>query len=194
AAGAVRAALASGDELLAADVRCEPAEKQEWELVVQPAVGRAAEPQEVTVRWPDLRALPKDVSLTLVDPASGTRRYLRTTASYTFRAEGPRRLRVVAERRTGPVIAITGLSLQPLRGNSRAIGFTLSAPAAVDVEVVAPTGRVVAAVARKRAADAGHNQLVWTGPAAPGVYLLRATATNDEGACVQAVQPIVLTR
>ncbi len=195
---ALRAALLRNDEPLAVDLREGLGQRQEWDLSValpdQPAGGEAT--REATITWPDLRALPRDTSLFLVDPATNTRRYLRTTAAYTCRLEGgSRRLRIVAEPRTGALIAITGLDVVSSgRGTSRTVRFTLSAAATVEIEAVSPTGRRVASIARGRASEAGQNEVFWSQAVAPGIYMLRVTATTDEGATVQAVRPCVGAR
>ena len=64
----------------------------------------------------------------------------------------------------------------------------------MDLDLLAPTGRVVGVVARAHAAASGLNQMLWSGTLSPGIYLLRATATTDEGAAAQAVRPVVVTR
>ena len=61
-------------------------------------------------------------------------------------------------------------------------------------ELLAPTGRVAAMVARGRACTAGLNQVSWRAALGPGVYLLRATATTEDGTSVQAVRPVVVVR
>ncbi|MBI3947394.1 MAG: hypothetical protein HY321_15840 [Armatimonadetes bacterium] len=190
ASASVRASLVGADGPLSVDVRRSADGAQEWELLVGP--NDPAGEGEITLTWPDLRSLPKDLSLTLVDTTTGARRSLRTVASYTFRA-GERRFRIVAQRRNAPAVVITGLDLVPGRG-ARAVRFTLNAAASVDVEVLSPGGRSVAVLARGRAADAGANQVAWGGPAAPGVYLLRAVATTEDGSSVQAIKPVVITR
>ncbi|NLC55302.1 MAG: hypothetical protein GX774_00510, partial [Armatimonadetes bacterium] len=187
-----RAVLLGSQGPLSADLRT-GAPSQEWEIEVQPDPTRSSD--TVTLTWPDLSTLPKDVKLTLIDPATGARRYMRSTRAYSFRAtDQPRRLRVVAEPRTSAPVMITEVSLVSTRANSRVVRFGLSASATVDVEVVSPSGQSVGTLARGRASDPGTNQVVWSGPARPGTYLLRITATNDEGASVRVVRPIVITR
>jgi hypothetical protein len=176
---------------LAVDIRSGSSVRQEWEVVVDPGV---AEPVEVTLACPDTRALPKEISLTLVDLASGTRRHLRTAGAYTFRTEGPRRFRLVAERRSGPAVSVTGVELVPLRGDAKMLRYVLSTAAVVDAQLVSPSGRTVATVTRGRASDPGTNQVAWSGPVAPGIYLLTVTATTEDGASAQAVRPVLVTR
>jgi len=55
-------------------------------------------------------------------------------------------------------------------------------------------GRLAAVVARGRACAAGRSQVSWRGALGTGVYLLRATATTEDGTSVQAVRPVVVVR
>ena len=90
-------------------------------------------------------------------------------------------------------VAITGLDVMPTRSGARVVTVTLSAAASVDLDVLAPSGKVVATVARGRAAVQGVNQLFWSGTVAPGLYLVRATATAGR-ASIQSMRPVVITR
>ncbi|MBI3946794.1 MAG: hypothetical protein HY321_12800 [Armatimonadetes bacterium] len=194
-AASVDVASVQGELPLSVDVRAGgPPGRQEWRLSVSAAAPAPGE--EVTLTWPDLSALPKDVRLTLVDEAANVRRYLRTTASYTLPLdESGRRLLLVAEPRTGPAIAITGLEVAGGPGRSgRAVRFSLSAAAAVDVAVMSPAGRTVRVLATRQASGAGQNQVTWPAGGLPGIYLVRVTATTEEGAAAQAVCPVIFTR
>jgi len=82
----------------------------------------------------------------------------------------------------------------PGGGGAGTVRFTPSAEASVDLDVLSPTGRVVEMVTHGRAGAAGLNQVSWRGALGPGVYLLRATATTEDGTSVQAVRPVVVTR
>ena len=135
----------------------------------------------------------------LEDLDTGKRRSMRTTASYVFRGAS-RRFRVTVEPRTGPAVLVSGLELanggMGQRGNG-AMGlarFALSADASVDLELLSPAGRVAAVLARGRACAAGLNQVSWRGALGTGVYLLRATATTEDGASVLAARPVVVVR
>ncbi|MDH7569429.1 MAG: hypothetical protein QHJ73_07580, partial [Armatimonadota bacterium] len=130
------------------------------------------------------------------DTASGARRSLRTSGSYAYRDTGAeRRFEVVAEPVKPGNLLISGLTLEAGRGpNSRVVRFVLSTDAAVDVEVMSPSGRVAAILGRGKPGRAGANEVTWSGAVAPGVYWLRATATADDGTSAQAVRPVVVTR
>ena len=163
-----------------------------WEFAIEASWPSA----DVTITWPDLSGMGSGDRVVLQDLDATVRRSMRSTASYTFRAgQGvQRRFRVLAEPRGAGGVAITGLEVAPLRSNTRVVRFTLSTDASVDLEILSPSGRTVATVARGRAFMQGVNQAVWSGPAAPGLYLLRAAATAEDGGVVQAVRPVAVVR
>ncbi|MDH7569961.1 MAG: FlgD immunoglobulin-like domain containing protein, partial [Armatimonadota bacterium] len=158
---------------------------------------------DVTLQWPDLSALPRDLRVTLTDLDGGTRRYLRTTGSLTINSgeTGRRRLRLEVTRGGNALLAISNVTVSPTRArNGLEVRFDLSSAALVDAQIVSPTGRVLREITRGRASPAGTNQLAWdgrtnTGTGLPaGIYMLQLTATTEEGESVRAVRPVVLTR
>lgn len=176
---------------LSVDVRSQQGEREEWSLLVS---GGTPE-EEVALSWPDLRALPKEVRLTLEDESTHVRRYLRTTSGYTVRlGEQPRRLRLIAEPHAGPAIAITNLEVVGSGRAGRIVRFHLSAAASVEVDVISPSGRLVRRLVAGRAMEAGANEVAWPAGTLPGIYLVRVLATTEEGASAQGIRPVVLTR
>ncbi len=176
---------------LGVDVRAGGAGRWEWGLRVS-----TADPADtVTLTWPDLRAVPAEITLTLEDTATGRRRLLRNTPGYTFQAAAAvRRFRLIAEPQVTAPVRITHLQVVTLRSGARALRFVLSSPAAVDVAVLTPTGRVLAVLAQGRAMTAGTNQVIWMGAVRPGIYLVRVTATTEDGRVFQALAPGVVAR
>ncbi len=163
-----------------------------WDFTVE----TRSDDAPITLCWPDLSRLSREDTLLLEDLDAGARRSMRTSPAYQFRpGDGlRRRFRVsLGSRVPGPPL-ITGLDVTPTRSGTRVVRLTLSLSAAVDLDVLSPAGRVVATVSHGRALPAGVNQLVWGGPVQPGLYLLRATATSEEGLRVQTVRPAVVTR
>ncbi|HEX3000119.1 MAG TPA: hypothetical protein VHR86_07775, partial [Armatimonadota bacterium] len=167
---------------------------QEWNVDV--GGGQAAAGNDITLTWPDLRSLPSNLSLQLIDDATHAQRSLRTSGSYTFRADGEaaRRLRIVAKPRSSTAVLVTGLEMTTTRGGTRSVRFTLSQEASIDLDVLSPTGSKVAAVARGRASVSGVNQVTWKGEVPAGIYLLRVTATTEDGQMMQTLRPVVLVR
>ena len=166
----------------AVDLRA-PGEELAWDFTV-----RCPRPDaEVELTWPDLAQLPRRVRLLLTDLDSGARRYLRTTSRYTYNtgpAPGPRHFRVDAVDGARQ-LAVTGLSARPA-GGAYQIVYSLSQPAAVDVEIRNIAGVPVCRVLDGRLQSVGENVATWSGLSAGGVsvpsgrYLVVVRATNPE--------------
>lgn len=192
---------------LAVDVKNEMRQRQEWDVLVKWDVGQRANSrgqrvegiEEVTLSWDGVGYAPKDVSLTLVDMATGTRRYMRTQTSYRFRpseGETERRFKVIAEIGNARPLRIVGLKAMAMRGEGVVIEFSLTKPAQVQAEVLTLTGRRVAVLGEQRNQGAGMQRLVWRGVANDGtkipggIFIVRVMATDEEGRQVQAVTTV----
>ncbi len=73
----------------------------------------------MTLNWDRIGYAPKDVSLTLVDLATGIRRYMRTQTTHRFvpnDGETERRFKVIAESGNERPLRIVGLKATPMRG------------------------------------------------------------------------------
>lgn len=154
--------------------------------------------EEVTLTWDGIRYVPKDVSLTLVDLATGTRRYIRTQAAYRFtptEGESERRFKLIAELGNTRPLRIVGLKAIPTRGQGVVIEFTLTNPA----EVLTLMGRRVAVLGEAGSRGAGVQRLVWQGVAndgrriPAGIFIVRVMAADDEGRQFQAVTTVRMT-
>jgi len=181
------------------DTRDANERQQQWNLVVKSNAINAP----VTVSWPSLEALPNDLVATLVDDATGERRYMRTTTSYTFRTgEAPteRVLKIVVQPRSEGGLSISGVhAAQTAQGV--VLTYSLSAESAVDVRVRNIAGLVVSEVASERLSPAGQNTLLWNGrskrgnPVPSGRYLCEITARSPlTGQSLSVVQPLELRR
>jgi len=99
----------------------------------------------------------------------------------------------------GSALALTGASAVSSASGAEIV-FTLSAPATVTVEVLNIAGRLVATVAASKSATAGLQRLAWNGASSQGLrapngmYLVRITACDPEGAHTQALLPLRLQR
>lgn len=178
---------------------------QVWNVIVASRAG-----EEVTLTWGNLRQLPKDLTAALVDEATGQRIALRSRAAYTYRipANGRRngglevrRFRLEVAPRTGGGLAVMNLTVQPGRGNQAyRIGFTLTREARVRAEIATLSGRPVRELAAGRDLGRGLSELNWDGrdaqgvPLPNGLYLVRVTATDEEGNAVSAVRTVAVRR
>jgi hypothetical protein len=151
--------------------------------------------------WPDLRSVPANLSLTLVDTATGSRRSLRTTTHYAYRlaaGETARSFQILAEPNGGPGVQIANLRTAPTRGGGVQMQFVLNRPAETTVVVRTLTGREAATVERSRSRSLGENAVTWDGrdeqgrPLPPGVYLIEVQAADEEGRLVSAVRTVAL--
>lgn len=181
------------------DTRAPGEAEQQWNLVVK----TNAINTPVTVTWPSLVTLPSNLVATLVDEATGQRRYMRTSTNYTFRtgdAPVERVLKVIVQPRPTAGLNITGVhAAQTAAGVS--LTYALSADSNVDVRVRNIAGLVVSEVALDRLSPAGQNTLLWSGRngrgslVPSGRYLCEITARSPQtGQSLSVVQPLELRR
>jgi len=181
----------------AIDVRSASTKEQVWEFVVETNVpGR-----QITLTWPDIQRVPKDVQLTLVDLDTSRRQFMRTTGGYTFRmSEGAttRKLRIESSAARAGALLITNAVAAPLRqGRGSTISFTLSQEATVEVSIYTLTGKPIRTVARS-AGRSGSNQVVWDGkdrqgrsvPSGSYLFVIRATGTTGETVKATNILPV----
>jgi len=103
----------------------------------------------------------------------------------------------VAPTDAGSMLALAGATAVPTNSGAE-IAFTLSAPAAVTVDVLNLAGRPIAAPVHQDARPAGTNRVVWSGLAAnglaapPGRCLIRLRAQDGEGRQATALCSVFL--
>jgi len=186
---------------LAVDVRNGIRQRQDWDVVVKFGTrdrgqGTGTRQKEVTLTWDGIGYAPKDMSLTLVDLATGTRRYMRTQTEYRFvpnEGESERRFKVITEISNERPLRIVGLRATPMRGQTVMIEFALTKPAQAFAEVLTLTGRRISLLEVPQSDGSLCHRIIWRGftrdgmklPA--GTYLVRLTATDEDGRQVQAV-------
>ena len=174
--------------------------------VVERTVWRAAvitdQPNaDVALSWDNLnRQLPKGYQMYLVDEATGARRYMRTTSTYTFRSEPQGitqrtfRIEVTPARSGAPLLS--RLSAQADGAGNWRVLFSLGQEAHVQWRVLSPTGKVIfknATVGKQ-----GLNVLSWDsksqrGTIVPrGVYVMQVVAEAADGQVVQAAQMVTV--
>ncbi|MCX7597947.1 MAG: hypothetical protein N2512_03630, partial [Armatimonadetes bacterium] len=168
------------------------------EYRVQVLTSAVGEP--VTVSWPDLSALPRDVKPYLFDPVANRRVYMRTSSSYTYVDEsGSRTLVVEMSIDKGGALVVSALQAMP-RGQGAEVAYTLSRPAAVDVVVMNISGAVVRRLVTGAAQKAGLNRVSWDGrsdrgtPVPAGRYLVTVRAVGENGERTQGVAAVTVGR
>jgi len=163
---------------------------------------------DVTISWPNLSQIPKNVRLTLVDGAANIRRQVRQTSGYTFRMEKPgtRELTIVSEPGGNPapvignVIATRGGGDNKSPNNPFTIAYTLGSDATTTVRILSAKGQEVYVVTRGRADRAGENTVTWNlrnsanQAVAPGTYRVEIIAESDTGERVRRTVAINVIR
>jgi len=147
----------------------------------------------VTLSWPDLRGLPRGYALILEDETSSRRQYMRTSPAYIYQATGGpdrldvRRFRLTVQAQTNTPLSFTDLRIAPVRGKGASVAVRLNATADLQLEVRAPSGRLVRVLQANAVVPQEETIIPWDGRAtggklAPtGTYLLTVTARTPDG-------------
>jgi len=173
--------------------------KQSWVISV---TSRSAGP--VTVTWPNLSQLPKNLQFRLVDEATKTTRNLRRTGGFTFDAAEQTTRTFLLEAEPGaPARPVIGSIVATRSGKSAnapmTINYSLSGDASTTVRILSG-GREVYGLSRDRQSKAGENTLVWNlrdnanRSVAPGPYLIEITAESESGERVRKLYPVTVIR
>lgn len=191
--------LNAKNETLAWDVRAARAPKMTWDVLVT-----TNQTGTVSLTYPHLSRLPKNLRAYIVDPDSGKRQFMRTTTHYTFPPNSSgitqKRLRIEVTSETDGKLRVNGL--QATVGGSDAarlvrLSFVLNREATVGGRVLSPTGKIIRALT-PMAAPRGLNVVSWDGKtqgggvAGRGVYVIELVAEDGEGEQVRAVRLVTL--
>lgn len=173
---------------------------QQWTVFVQ-----AKKAGQVTVTWPNMSTVPKNMQFRLLDKATGTSRDMRRTSGYTFTSDG-------ATTREFTIQAQTGVASRAVIGNvvisrtSRApsspfvISYTLSGDATTTIRILGSGGREIFTATRGRADRTGENSATWAlrdnanRAVAPGIYRVEITAETADGERVRKIVPLNVVR
>jgi len=159
---------------------------------------------DVTVLFPNYGTLGRKYDVTLVDLATGVKRGVGSNGGFTYNSGeemAPRRFALlVAAQTLGGRLIISELRAATRGTAGTSFSYNLSASANLRAQIVGGNGSVVRDVAQGRAVTRGVNQLIWDGKNAQGVsvpsgtYILKLTATDDQGRQATAALPITLVR
>jgi len=179
------------------DIRSDKQAKHEWDLVVDTDLTKGP----VSVTWPDLSAMPTNLTATLEDPAAGRTVFMRTAGGYTYEPQAgvSRTLRLKVEpRRAGPTVTAFNWTQQ---GAAMQLCFTLASEAAVDIVVRNIAGIPIAHVCEGQTEAAGEIVVPWRTtndrgvPVPAGRYLVDLTARSPEtGERMSVVRPVTVAR
>lgn len=183
-----------------AQAATEKSGRTEWNVVVQ-----SKKAGDVTVTWPNLGTLPKNLRLRVTDPATNITRSLRQTSGYTFKMDQPgtRTLKLSVEpggETSAAVIGNVVVSSSGRGATSVTVNYTLGAEATTSVRILSATGKEVYSVTRGRADRAGENSVVWNlrnsanQAVAPGSYRVEIVAESESGERVRKTAVVNVIR
>jgi hypothetical protein len=195
--------MIEGEQTRMAQSLSETAGRQEFKVLVD---SNTAGP--VTVTWPNLATIPKNVRARIVDTVTGETRDLRKFSGYTFNAEAKLTREFKIQLEPGVSVAPVIGSISVNRSGGRANGgdssvrltYTLSADVTTSVRILSATGREVATLTRGRADKAGQNEVVWNlrdqaqRSVAPGTYRAEIVAEGNDGERTRKMHPFVIVR
>ncbi|MBC8102273.1 MAG: carboxypeptidase regulatory-like domain-containing protein [Cytophagales bacterium] len=176
-----------------------------WEFTVQ-----TTSEQEVTLYWPNVNRLPRNLDPVLVDIQSGKRVSLRNGASsYRYQPQGrsAQHFRIEINPAASRPLALTNVKTSRVPGRSQGgagngyrFSFTATQEADVTAEVQDPRGRTVRRM-QTRAQASRESAFVWDGRSenggnlAAGPYFITLTARDaTTGALVRTRVPIITVR
>ena len=183
--GFVQVASVEGTRRLAMDLR---SGTSIYARVVTVATDIPSSP--VSLTWPDLSSLPRDVRPVLVDEDTGRRIYLRTSKGYDYTSPdggGIRHFRLELLEPGAEVLACTAMTVAAAPRGGADLSFVLSADANVTARVLNVAGLPVRGLCQDSACPAGINRLNWDGrsdrgtPTPAGAYLIEVRARTDSG-------------
>ncbi len=174
--------------------------RNEWTVQV-----KAEKAGDVTVAWPNIGQVPRNVRFQIVDGTANVSKDLRNNASYTFRMDKPgtRELKVQMEPSSAAKPTIGNVTLTRPTRDVRApftISYSLSTAATTSIRILGTGGKEVYTVSRGRADNAGENNATWTmrdnanRAVAPGVYQVEILAETQAGDRVRKIVPVNVVR
>jgi len=161
---------------------------------------------QVTLTWPNMSKVPKNVSFRLTDVATGTSRDMRRTSGYTFQAAATstREFTIQAQAGTASRAIIGNVVVSQGKGLDRSapftISYTLSSDATTTVRILGAGGKEIYTATRGRADVVGENTATWAlrdnanRAVAPGIYRVEITAETSDGQRVRKIIPVNVIR
>jgi len=166
-----------------------------------PVKVRTEQAGAVTVRWPDLSSLPAEFRPYLVDKTTGKKVYMRTATAYTYDAQAneARDFDLELKADAGGALIVQSMAATPA-GAGAQVTLQVNKDAQLRVEILNIAGRGVRTLAAVDAVAGAATTLSWNGRTAQGVvapagrYLVRVTATADDGQSASSVASVSVGR
>lgn len=174
--------------------------RKSWKVLV-----KNTEAGTVTLTWPNMTTVPKNIRFRITDLATNTTKDLRMESGYSYSTKdaGTREFRIEAIP-GGVTRAVIGnvLVSRPSRAPQApfTIKYTLSGDAATTVRILSGTGKEVYTVSRGRADKSGENEVQWAlrdnanRLVAPGAYRVEILAETTTGERVRKIIPVNVIR
>ena len=192
----------NGQATRLAQALSEKAGRQEFKVSVF-----AKDAGSVSVTWPNLSTIPKNIRVRLVDTATGETRDLRKVSGYRFDAASASTREFKIQVETGTVsravignVVVTRNSRGTGGDSSIRLTYSLATDATTTVRILKANGSEVMTITRGRADKAGQNEAVWNlmdqanRAQPPGTYRAEIVAEGQDGERVRKIVPIVISR
>ncbi len=177
-----------------------------WDMVVSTDQANA----DITVTWPEVRTLPRNVRLTLTDKQTGQTIDLKSQGAFSFNSGPKAETRSIAITATpasnqGRVV-LSNIVVNPPRNRSVSgqspydINYTVSHDAKVEITILGTNGRILSRPAPTRAVTAGDNHIAWNGrdsaghALAAGIYVVQIRAVSADGAVTSVSHALPISR
>lgn len=157
----------------------------------------------VTLTWPNMNQVPKNVQFRLVDVSTGASKLLRRTSGYTYTAKADTARKFKLSMEPGLISRALIGTVTATRGRSAnaplSIAYSLTGDATTTVRILQGS-REVYVPARARADRAGDRSVIWNlrdsanRAVAPGSYTVEITAESETGERVRKFLPVNVIR
>lgn len=197
--GFVRADWGMRSGIYAQDIQSSSNGKKQWQFRV------SGQPNtNVTLSWPDMASLPRNVELYVVDSATGVRQSMRQRASLRINTgdSGTRSVTFEMEpKTTGGMLRITNATVRSRAGGGTAtIGFSASQDATVRVRIVRADGANVRDLVSRDVTSGTAVNVTWDyrdnrGASVPaGLYNIVITGVTADGQSATQTVPHLVIR
>lgn len=174
--------------------------RKEWKVYVRSEVAG-----DVSVNWPNVSSIPRNVRMQIVDKTANTTRDMRFASGYTFNMSKPGTRELTIQMEPGAALrAVIGdvVVTRPSKDVRApfAISYALSSQATTTIRILGGAGKEVYTVTRGRADSAGQNTATWAmrdssnRAVAPGTYQVEIVAETASGERVRKLVPVNVVR
>jgi hypothetical protein len=189
----------NGQPLRMSQVFTDKLARKTWKMYVN-----STEAGTVTLSWPNLSTIPKNVRFRITDIATGAVRDVRQSSGYTYTTDQPSVRQFQVEMIPGQTVRATIGNVVVTRSRAPlapfSIRYTLSSDANTTIRILSGSGKEVYSVHRGRADKTGENEVQWAMRdnanrlVAPGTYRVEILAETATGERVRTMVPLNVIR